>query len=40
MIGRLNSSFPTQLTLPEQGAFIIGYYHQTQKRYAKKNEEE
>ena len=39
LIGRLNRSFPTQLTLPEQGAFIIGYYHQTQQRYTKKTEE-
>ena len=39
LIGRMNSSFPTQLTLPEQGAFIIGYYHQTQQRYTKKTEE-
>ena len=39
LVGRLNSSFPTQLTLPEQGAFIIGYYHQTQQRYTKKTEE-
>lgn len=39
LIGRLNSNFPTQLTLPEQGAFIIGYYHQTQQRYTKKTEE-
>ena len=39
LIGRLNSNFPTQMTLPEQGAFIIGYYHQTQQRYTKKTEE-
>ena len=39
LVGRLNSNFPTQLTLPEQGAFIIGYYHQTQQRYTKKTEE-
>lgn len=39
LVGRLNRSFPTQLTLPEQGAFIIGYYHQTQQRYTKKTEE-
>lgn len=39
LVGRMNSSFPTQLTLPEQGAFIIGYYHQTQQRYTKKTEE-
>jgi len=34
------SGFPARLSLPEQGAFEIGYYHQTQKRFAKKNEEE
>ena len=34
------TGFPARLSLPEQGAFEIGYYHQTQKRYAKKNEEE
>lgn len=32
--------FPTRLSLPDQGKFEIGYYHQTQKRFAKKNEEE
>ena len=34
------SGFPARLSLPDQGKFAIGYYHQTQKRYAKKNEEE
>ena len=34
------SGFPARLSLPEQGAFEIGYYHQNQKRFAKKNEEE
>ena len=34
------SGYPTRLSLPEQGRFEIGYYHQTQKRYTKKNEEE
>lgn len=34
------SGFPAQLSLPDQGKFTIGYYHQTQKRYVKKNEEE
>lgn len=34
------TGFPARLSLPEQGAFEIGYYHQTQKRFAKKNEEE
>ena len=32
--------FPARLSLPEQGRFEIGYYHQTQKRFSKKNEEE
>lgn len=34
------SGFPARLSLSDQGKFTIGYYHQTQKRYAKKNEEE
>ena len=34
------SGFPDRLSLPDQGKFTIGYYHQTQKRYVKKNEEE
>lgn len=29
---------PTRLSLPEQGEFILGYYHQVQKRYEKKEE--
>lgn len=31
--------FPKSLTLEEQGRFILGYYHQMQKRYEKKEEE-
>lgn len=34
------SGFPARLSLPDQGKFTIGYYHQTQKHYVKKNEEE
>ena len=34
------NGFPARLSLPDQGKFETGYYHQTQKRYAKKNEEE
>ena len=34
------SGFPARLSLPDQGKFAIGYYHQTQKRFAKKNKEE
>ena len=36
LIGRMNEPFPAHMTLPEQGAFEIGYYHQTQKRFEKK----
>ena len=32
-------NFPAQLSLPQQGSFILGYYHQTQKRYEKKEEQ-
>lgn len=31
-------TYPAHLTLPEQGAFQIGYYHQTQERFTKKEE--
>ncbi len=30
--------FPAQLTLKEQGKFILGYYHQKQKKYEKREE--
>lgn len=29
---------PARMNLNDQGLFILGYYHQTQKRYAKKEE--
>lgn len=32
------TEFPKSLTLEEQGHFILGYYHQVQKRYEKKEE--
>lgn len=31
-------AFPRRLTLEEQGDFILGYHHQTQKRYEKKDQ--
>ena len=31
--------FPKSLTLEEQGNFYVGYYHQVQKRYTKKEAE-
>lgn len=36
--GALGESYPTRMTLAQQGAFDLGYYHQTQKRYTKKEE--
>lgn len=34
----LGESNPTRLSLPEQGSFYLGYYHQKQARYTKKEE--
>ena len=31
----IGQDFPTRLTLPEQGAFQLGYYFENQARYAK-----
>lgn len=38
MTSVLSEEFPARLNLPQQGAFQLGYYHQTQKRYEKKEE--
>lgn len=35
---RQSIAFPRRLSLEEQGMFILGYYHQVQKRYEKKEE--
>ena len=38
LISRLGESYPKHLSIPEQGAFQLGYYHQTEERYTgKKN---
>ena len=34
----LGDEFPARLNLPQQGSFDLGYYHQTQKRYEKKED--
>ena len=34
----LGDEYPTRMNLPHQGSFNLGYYHQTQKRYEKKEE--
>ena len=37
--GRIEMKYPKKLNLDEQGKFILGYYHQVQKRYTKKEEQ-
>lgn len=34
----LGESYPVRLSLPEQGSFNLGYYHQKQSRYTKKED--
>ena len=34
LLGRIRESYPTHLTLSDQGIFQLGYYHETQKRYS------
>ncbi len=36
----LGEEYPARMTLAQQGSFDLGYYHQTQKRYTKKEEKE
>lgn len=38
MLTIANKALPSRLSLEEQGEFILGYYHQKQKRYEKKEE--
>lgn len=43
LMGKLNMAetqigFPRRLSLEEQGKFMLGYYHQIQKRYEKKED--
>ena len=42
LMGKLEAkpSLPTTLCLEEQGMFVLGYYHQTQDRYTKKEDKE
>lgn len=37
IIGGLGDTFPRSLGIEEQGRFAIGYYHQSQRRFAKKD---
>lgn len=36
LLSMIEVPYPAHLTLPEQGAFQLGYYHETRKRYEKK----
>lgn len=36
----LGPAFPDHMSLPQQGSFQLGYYHQTQIRYQKKEDAE
>lgn len=40
LMEKITETYPDRLALPEQGAFQLGYYHQTQKRFMKKEEKE
>ena len=36
LLSKLEEGYPSRLNLPQQGAFQLGYYHQTQSRFEKK----
>lgn len=38
LIGMLDEAYPKRLNLYDQGIFQLGYYHQTQKRFEKKED--
>lgn len=38
--GKLGEEYPQRLNLPQQGAFQLGYYHQTMVRFESKKKEE
>ena len=38
LAGVLDETHPAHLNLAQQGSFNLGYYHQTQKRYEKKED--
>lgn len=39
LMGRITETLPARMSLPEQNAFQIGYYHETQHRYTKKEDQ-
>ena len=38
LISKLGETYPNRMNLPQQGAFQLGYYHQTQYRFTKKED--
>lgn len=38
LLSKLEEGYPSRLNLPQQGSFQLGYYHQTQSRFEKKEE--
>lgn len=38
IMGRIDRTFPKHMNQEDQGTFVLGYYHQLQKRYQKKEE--
>lgn len=40
IIEKLGEEYPPRMNLPQQGSFQLGYYHQTQARFAGKKQEE
>lgn len=38
LFDKIGTTYPSHMGLPEQGAYQIGYYHQTLKRFTKKGE--
>lgn len=39
ILAQMDNSYPARLNLQDQGVFQLGYYHQTQKRFTKKEDE-
>lgn len=40
LLGKITDDFPKHLSLQDQGAFQLGYYHQTRTYFEKRNQEE
>lgn len=40
ILGKLGEEYPQRLNLPQQGAFQLGYYHQTMVRFESKKKED